>query len=186
MAVDPVRQNYLTIRVWGSDTPGGAMYLVNASYSATNSPIDENGDPPSFPNRFYYYTVPIPIAWTQGYTSVQMTLSSYSDYDAYGGTGYHLLAKGQVNRPIYSVYTNTDPAFVPDSTDPTGTKPTQTGAVTLGTVTASQADTILLNERKSLYNTGGYFDTLLARQAIVLNGSSWKRLQPVLLKKSLA
>ena len=155
LAVDPNRQNYLSIRLWGNDVPGTVMNLQGVS-SYEN--IEDSGGQVQYPNRFLYHTLPIPTSMTSGQTSVQLTLT-------FGGCGSTL------DRPIYSVYTHTDPCFVPDSNDPTGTAPTVTGQATLDTLTETEANNILLANRQSIYNSGGYYDTILARQAIVLDGN---------------
>jgi regulation of enolase protein 1 (concanavalin A-like superfamily) len=168
LATDPTRQNYLTIRVWGSDIPGGEMYLLNAP--STYTAIENSGGNPQFPNRFLYYTIPIPVAWTTGQTSTQMTIWFALYYDAYGGTGTHYLPQGALTQPVYSVYTTTDPDFQPDSSARTGTEPTQT-TTPLSTLTGATVDSILEANRKSLYGSGGYLSQVEAEQAIVLNGS---------------
>ena len=154
LAVDPNLQNYLTIRLWGNDVPGTEMNLQGVT-SYEN--IEDAGGNVQFPNRFEYHTLPIPTTMTSGKTSVQLTLT-------FGGSGSTL------DRPIYSVYTHTDPCFVPDSADPAGIAPAITGQATLDTLTEAEADNILLANRESIYNSGGYYDTIIARQAIVLNG----------------
>jgi regulation of enolase protein 1 (concanavalin A-like superfamily) len=152
MAVDPNRQNYFTVRLWGNDAPGTNIYL-----SGNSEPLEEGMGNIEYPNRFLYLTINIPISMTTGKSSLALDLT-------FGGTS------SSYYRPIYSAYTHTDPYFVPDSADPTGTKPTQTGQATLDTLTETEANNILLANRQSIYNSGGYFDTILARQAIVLDG----------------
>ena len=164
LTVDPNRQNYLTIKLWGSDVPNGQMYLLNAPtwYPA----IDFTQGQPAYPNRFFYYTIPIPLSMTTGKTAAQLTLNSVSSYDAYGGTGFHYLTQGQVTRPIYSVFSHTDPIFAPDSDDATGTKPVQTSLVTLNTLTNAQAIAILQAKRQAIYGSGSYYNTVIARQVL--------------------
>jgi PKD domain len=166
MTVDSSKQNYLTVKVWGGDAPNGQMYLLNAP--STYPFIIDNGTPPVFPNRFEYYTFPIPIAWTTGKTSTQLTLNFVETFDAYGGTGFHYLTKGELTQPIYSAFTHTDPQFVPDSSDATGTKPTQTGQANLSTLTSTQATSILTTVRNSIYAGGSnsYYTQLLNRQIL--------------------
>jgi regulation of enolase protein 1 (concanavalin A-like superfamily) len=163
MTVDPARQNYLTVKLWGSDVDGGTMYLLNDPNTTTNTPMDDQGGPPAFPGRFFYETQAIPESWTSGQTSVQLTLDFYSYYDAYGGTGYHYLSAGQLTRPVYSAYITTDPQFVPDPTSPTGTAPAQT-TTPLGTITAAQAQSVISAELDSIYGPGGEYSTVLADQ----------------------
>ncbi|MBC7782921.1 MAG: hypothetical protein H7144_03700, partial [Burkholderiales bacterium] len=144
VAVDPARQNYLTVRVWGNDVPNDAMDLVGSSGAAET--LEENGGNAQFPNRFIYYTAAIPISLTSGKTSVQLTLDA--------------------GRPVYSAYSHTATMFVPDSNDPAGTKPAVTGQPTLDTLTLNEAISLLQTQRQWNYNPGGYFDDVLARQVM--------------------
>jgi hypothetical protein len=164
LAVDSAKQNYLTIKLWGGEVPNGQMYLLNTQSWAPA--IEITGGVPAYPNRFYYYTVPIPLSMTQGKNVAQLTINFVSSFDAYGGTGFHYLAKDQVTRPVYSVFSHTDPYFVPDSNDATGTKPTQIGQATLDTLTNTEAISDLQSLRTSIYGSGGYYNTVIARQAL--------------------
>jgi hypothetical protein len=175
MAVDPFKQNYLTIRLWGSDTTPGVIYLYDPAKGYSIDNYDESsvtwldwqvsGGQPAFPGRFYYDTTPIPLSWTQGQTSVSLTLNAAENDERYDNHTTVQLASGQSSRPIYDAFTTTDPDFTPDSGDPTGTVPASSSA-TLTTLTAAQAQTILLNERKSIYGTNGYYNAVTARQVL--------------------
>jgi hypothetical protein len=161
MACDPNRQNYLSVKLWGGDTPCN-MVLNNNSWG-----MEGAGGPPVYPNRFYYYTVPIPISQTQGVTSVELTLY------------FPGLGQGVATRPIYSAFTHTAPCFVPAPTDVVGSAPTITGQATLSTLTSAAVvgtasnPGILLKNRQNIYqNTGtvsnpsDYYDQVLARQVL--------------------
>jgi hypothetical protein len=175
MTVDPFKQNYLTIRVWGSDTTPGVIYLYNPAKGYNVDNYDESsitwldwqvsGGQPAFPGRFYYDTTPIPLSWTQGQTSVSLTLNAAENDERYDNHTTVQLASGQTARPIYDAFTTTDPDFMPNSSDPVGTAPSST-STTLTTLTASQAQTILLNERASIYGTNGYYNAVTARQVL--------------------
>jgi hypothetical protein len=123
--------------------------------------MDNDAAPAPFPNRFYYTTIEIPISMTTGKTSVQLVL-----YEGNTDT------TTSPNRPVYSAYTHTDPHFVPDGNDPTGTKMTQTGQVTsLNTLTSAaalgttSAPGLLMTNRQNLYSvTNNYYSQVLARQ----------------------
>ena len=174
-AVDPFKQNYLTIRLWGSDTTPGVIYLYNPAKGYIIDNYDESSTPwldwqvsgaqPAFPGRFYYATTPIPLSWTQGQTSVSLTLNAADDDQRYNNHLTVQLLSGQATRPIYDAFTSTNPDFTPDSADPTGVAPAS-ASTSLTTLTASQAQTILLNDRKSIYGTNGYYNTVVARQVL--------------------
>ncbi|WP_308402599.1 fibronectin type III domain-containing protein [Streptomyces sp. AC550_RSS872] len=108
MKVDPVRQNYFTVKFWGSD-PGSYKtiayingeqigYRRGGDYEALNL-----GTNRPLPGRFFYSTTMLPLEHTQGRTVVEITLRTYdavfagpvtSDsrgyYRAYTHTGAHL------------------------------------------------------------------------------------------------
>ncbi len=173
MAVDPTRQNYLTIKLWGSDVDAGSIYLagtpvgqdtpVTVQNFPNGSLVDNQGGPPAFPGRFFYYTVPIQESLTVGKTSTQLTLSFISFYDYYGGTGFNYLASGQLTRPVYAVYTTTDPQFTPDPNAPTGSAPAQT-TTALGTLTQAQANNLLTSVLNSVYGSSGEYTSVIAEQ----------------------
>jgi hypothetical protein len=85
VACDPVLQNYLTVKLWGSDTVGGTQYLY------LYDPIDRIGayqddwpevaiwtSQPPFPGRFVYSTYLIPQNLTEGRTQVTLRLADAS------------------------------------------------------------------------------------------------------------
>ena len=76
------------------------------------------GGPPPFPNRFYYDTLPIPLALTQGKTSAALQL-----YENNLGS---LRVPG---RPIYSAFSHVDPCFLSESADATGLPPKVVGQI---------------------------------------------------------
>jgi hypothetical protein len=162
MTCDPDKQNYLSIKVWGSDTQQGEMYLIKGP--DFYPPIDANGSPEAFPNRFYYYTVPIPLDRTTGKTSVDLGLDFIESTDHYGGTGTHLLKKGELARPLYSVFTHVEPRFIPDSSDPTGEPLPQVGKADLQPLSHDQASSLIRAMREKVFAKGNYFDQVLAKQ----------------------
>jgi hypothetical protein len=161
MAVSPTLQNYLTVRLWGSDVQEAQLWLSGTNYGGYGF-MDDNGQggPASFPNRFYYTTMAIPIAMTTGKTSVQLVLYENNTPN----TTYPA-------RPVYSAYTHTDPHFVSDANQPTGTKMVQTGQATLNTLTSAVAlgttstPGLLMTNRQDIYSvSNNYYSQILARQ----------------------
>ena len=156
LAVDSTKQNYFTVKFWGNDAPA-TVTLADSTDAAING-LETAGGAVIYPNRFYYYTYAIPIALTQSRTSVALHLD--------------IAAPG---KPVYSVFSSTDPAFVPDSTDTTGTQPTMTGVATLTALSAAKAvgttasPGILLSSRQAIYGTNGTYSQVLARQITTAN-----------------
>lgn len=145
MACDPNRQNYVTIKVWGNDTPCG-LYLNDITGPIFPS-LELPGGPVIFPNRFYYHTQALPMISTQGKTLVQIGV--YCD---------------TTTKKIYSAFTHTAPCFVPDPADATGTAPTRTGQVTLTALTTNAAIAILQAQRTNFFGSGKYLDYMKNRQ----------------------
>ena len=165
MVVDPARQNYLTVRLWGSDqTP---MYLWLQGTEAARltgtevtqgtgwGPLDSNnsGGPAPFPNRFYYDTQPVPLPMTMGRTNVTLVLYVANASDTVSPS-----------RPVYSAYTHTEPRFVADGNDPIGTPLPLVGQSNLTTLTLSQITAILQTNRLNIFGSGGYFSQITNRQ----------------------
>ncbi len=167
--VDPNLQNYLTVKLWGSDVDGGQMAFINAPDVPA---MDYSGGPPEYPNQFFYETAPIPISMTAGKTSVQLTLMFYAIYTPYADQTQTYLSNGQSTRPVYAAYSTTDPQFVPASTAYVGSIPATTGMATYTALTLSQAVSILQANRQSIFGSGGYLSTVEGEQAIVLSSTA--------------
>jgi len=150
--VDPTRQNYLTVRLWGGDRQTAGLFLQGTPRNYGAMDWNGTGGPPSFPNRFYYTTIPIPIAGTRDRKSAVLVL-----YEANAPAT-------RPGRPVYSAYTHLDPMFVPDRADATGEMLPLTGQRMPETLTADQVSHLLSTNRRSIYGPGGYYDSMLARQ----------------------
>ncbi|MDX3102010.1 hypothetical protein [Nonomuraea angiospora] len=82
VAVDPVAQNYFTLKFWGSDaSPYKTIAYVNGEqigyrrsgdYEAINL-----GSSRALPGRFYYNTIMLPLGHTLGRRVVEMTVRTY-------------------------------------------------------------------------------------------------------------
>jgi autotransporter-associated beta strand protein len=158
MAVDPNKQNYITIRMWGGDD--NPTYTVLVGANAKDQGLDSSSAPPAFPNRFYYSTQDIPLSMTGGKSQVQLVL-------------YQVGFSSGLGRPVYTAFTHTDPHFIPSGADPTGAKLTVTGQLLLSTLSISQIVSYLETNRQNIYeNTGtpsnpsDYYDQILARQVM--------------------
>ncbi|MBP8604224.1 MAG: hypothetical protein KBI46_00095 [Phycisphaerae bacterium] len=101
LACDPVRQNYVTVKLWGSDVVNGTQYLYLydaagriGTYQDDWPEIAVWTSQPPFPGRFVYSTYLIPKQLTSAKTQVTLTLA-----DAQLG--------------IYGVYSHVDAFFNP-------------------------------------------------------------------------
>ncbi|MEV0616755.1 hypothetical protein AB0I81_25790 [Nonomuraea sp. NPDC050404] len=132
MKVDPVAQNYLTVKFWGGDVSAYRTiayingeqigYRGGGDYEAINS-----GYRNSLPGRFYYKTILLPLGHTQGQRVVEITLRTYEPsfakpvtensrgyYRAYTHTGAYLDVSGE---PQGGLAPDTTPAPGPSEAD---------------------------------------------------------------------
>jgi len=127
LKVDPLKQNYFTVRFWGGDADKSMIMLFCEGKQVGYRHLGDidllwlgNGQAP-LPGRFFYETLPIPLKETTGKTEINLELRSYGEIWGYGET----FDKYQKNmeKPtlgIYKAYTHTDPCFVPEKTEVQG------------------------------------------------------------------
>jgi hypothetical protein len=130
LKVDPSLQNYLTVKLWGSDKGAGSGRLIlfaddlqvgyrrEGDYDVLNQ-TDEEGE---CPGRFLYETLPLPPSLTRGKTSIELKVASLGPMWYYGRT-FAEYQKDLVEptRGIYRVYTHTTTRFAPDPSEKQGT-----------------------------------------------------------------
>ena len=126
MAVDPVRRNYFTVKLWGGDDTNydmgrlylyiplnGVTYQVGYRHEGDYMPLSVTAGKPPLPGRFFYSTTLLPLWMTKGKTS--LTLRIQSTGKLYGlGSGGPPSGNYQYNmtlpsRGIYRGYTHTEP-----------------------------------------------------------------------------
>lgn len=120
MAVDPVRQNHITIKLWGSDASTGIWFVLNVDGkelglrhggdSAAPDMLFGNKQIVSFaPNQWVYRTMALPLHLTQGKTSVSLKIRSMgwiSDYDAGPLFGDYNKLMNSPSLGLYRIYTH--------------------------------------------------------------------------------
>jgi hypothetical protein len=131
LASAPDAQNYLTIKLWGSDTDAAVLFLyVNGTqvgaYEQDLPELDLNVGDAAYPGRFIYVTYPLPLTATTGNISVPLTINAVASVSSFAPPGREEQPLTQPTRPIYAAYVHTDPFFVPPSTDMQGTPPVVT------------------------------------------------------------
>lgn len=127
MAVDPVRRNYFSVRLWGGDDTSDAMgrlylyvpldgvtYQVGYRHEGDYMPLSVAASKPPLPGRFFYSTTLLPLWMTKGKTS--LTLRIVSTGRLYGlGSGYegdggnYQFNMNAPSRGIYRAYTHNEP-----------------------------------------------------------------------------
>lgn len=130
MKVDPVQPNYLIVRLWGSDRIPNLLLLfcegkqVGYRHLGDIDLLDIGDEQPGYNSRFFYRTLPLPLAMTQGKTALRFEIRSSGRIWGYG-THFEQYQKPMTEptRGIYRVYTHTDGFFVPPADEKQGAAP---------------------------------------------------------------
>jgi len=120
LTVDPVKQNYATARFWGSDATTDDLILfcegkqVGYRHLGDIDLLDIGGERTAFPGRYFYTTIPLPLAMTRGKTNLAIEIRSSGPTWGYGNT-FDTFQKPMTKpaRGIYAIYTHTDNYFIP-------------------------------------------------------------------------
>jgi hypothetical protein len=133
LKVDPQRQNYLTVKLWGSDRGAESgrliLYLdglqVGYRHEGDYDVLNQMDEEALFQGRFVYQTVPLPLMLTRGRTQVALKIAGLGPMWPYGSS----FAQKQRNltrptRGIYRVSTHTNTRFVPEAAAKQGAVPT--------------------------------------------------------------
>ena len=171
MTVDPVKQNFLSAKFWGSDTNSNAVLILNCNGREIGSRHggDSLGDDELYftsgnwyANRFFYRTCPLPISMTHGKTSVTITIRSvgttynYAPIFTYVPQYQHLMSMSSPG--IYRAYTHVG-SVVDVSAEAQGTAP------------ATVTPRTLENETTALANVESSVNSRLASD-LAVSGSS--------------
>lgn len=132
LRVDPAQQNYVTVRLWGSDhgEESGQLvlfaegkqvgYRMQSDYDLLNVCDDD----PIAPGRFIYETRPLPLWMTQGRERIELKISAIGRHWPYGQTFEKYQRKlEQPSRGIYAAYTHTNPRIEPPASEQQGAPP---------------------------------------------------------------
>lgn len=133
LKVDPARQNYVTVKLWGSDRgqEQGRLLLyldgelqVGYRHEGDHDVLNQSDDDPLYPGRFVYQTVALPLVHTSGKTEVDLKISVIGRMWPYG-TFFKQKQKDFIapGRGLYRVYTHTDPRFDPPADEKQGQPP---------------------------------------------------------------
>ncbi|MFF6780834.1 Tat pathway signal protein [Streptomyces sp. NPDC012510] len=128
MAVDPARQNYLSLKFWGEDVSGYRTVLyVNgeqANYRGTADyePINY-GTGRGLEGRFFFSTAMLPLASTQGHEKVEIIIRTFPASMTASAT--------EKSRRYYQAITHTSPKISLADADDTGYEVTTKAAPAL-------------------------------------------------------
>ena len=132
LAVDPARQNYLTVKLWGSDrgSQSGRLILyadglqVGYRHEGDLDVLNQTDDAAEAPGRWVYQTVPLPTSLTRGKASLPLKIAALGPMWPYGANfQQYQKPLEQPSRGIYAVYTGVDAKFEPDPSEAQGTAP---------------------------------------------------------------
>lgn len=119
--VDPVRQNYFTLRLWGGDVNHNQLTLhvegkqIGYRHLGDIEALDIGTDAPAYPGRFTYRTCPLPLPLTTGKQSITCEIRATGPIWGYG-RNFEEYQKPitEPTRSLYRAYTHTDGFFQPD------------------------------------------------------------------------
>lgn len=133
LKVDPEAQNYLTVKLWGSDRGAASGRLIlfiegqQAGYrhEGDHDVLNQSDDEALFQERFVYQTVVLPPMLTRGKNEVTLRIAGLGPMWPYG-TNFAQKQKplAQPTRGIYRVYTHTRARFEPGADEKQGVVPT--------------------------------------------------------------
>lgn len=116
--VDPVRQNYFTVKIWGADaSPSWLLLLVDGkevgiryNYKFSGQETLLNGNNGRLGAQYVYRTVPLPWNLTRGRTSVSVTLRSLGQFYYYGSGTYESFQRRmtQATPAVLAAYVHLD------------------------------------------------------------------------------
>ncbi len=123
----PGEQNYLTVKLWGSDTGRSQLYLYRnderlGGYQQDWPELDLLTAEPFFPGRFCYTTYMIPLEWTRQKRTVSICIGSAGRPTPYSPATKEARQE-DLSRGVYRACIGVDPFFVPGADDKQGRPP---------------------------------------------------------------
>jgi hypothetical protein len=131
MRVDPGKQNYFTVKLWGSDFGGARLLLycegleVGYRHLGDHEVMVDSAEESPFPGRFYYSTVMLPLGMTLGRDEVKLRIlasGSIAPFEQSDYAGYQKFMS-EPTGGFYRAYTHVDP-FLDPSGEPQSAAPT--------------------------------------------------------------
>lgn len=130
LKVDPEKENYATIRLWGSDVTTNNLILfcdgkqIGYRHLGDVEILDIGGGAPGYNGRFFYNTSPLPLALTRGKTELRFEIRCTGPTWGYGDT-FERYQKAMTvpTRGIYGLTVHTAGFFTPPAADKQGVAP---------------------------------------------------------------
>lgn len=130
LKVDPLRPNYVTVRLWGSDISSDRLLLfcdgrqIGYRHLGDVGLLDDGSDAPFCNGRFFYSTSPLPLVSTKGKRQVHLEVRSSGPIWGYGANWeQYQKPLRQPTRGLYRLYVHTDGAFSPPAGEKQGSEP---------------------------------------------------------------
>lgn len=130
LRVDPQQPTYVTLRLWGGDHADNRLLLlcdgrqVGYRHLGDYEVLDDAGEVPALPGRFYYTTTALPTNLTAGRTSVVFEIRSNGRIWGYGSSfEQYQKPMTEPTRGLYRFYTHTAGCFVPPADEIQGDAP---------------------------------------------------------------
>jgi hypothetical protein len=132
LKVDPHQQNYLTVKLWGSDKGEGKgrllLYLdgqqVGYRHEGDYDVLNQTDEEALFQGRFVYQTLPLPPMRTQGRTDVELKIAGLGRMWPYGPNfAQKQKDLAEPTRGVYCAYTHTNTYFTPEASEKQGIPP---------------------------------------------------------------
>lgn len=128
--VDPEKQNYFTIRLWGDDVNHNQLALhvegkqVGYRHLGDIEALDIGTDAPAYPGRFYYRTCPLPLSLTMGKDLISCEIRATGPIWGYGRNFEEYQREmTEPSRGLYRAYSHTDACFKPPADEKQGAYP---------------------------------------------------------------
>ena len=127
LTVDPTKQNYTTMRLWGSDASVNQLILfcegkqIGYRHLGDIDLLDIGGGEAAFPGRFIYKTTPLPLTLTRGETNLNFEIRSSGPTWPYGSTFAQFQKPMTLpTRGLYKFYIHTENCFTPPAGEKQG------------------------------------------------------------------
>jgi hypothetical protein len=130
LKVDSEKQNYVTLRLWGSDATTNRLILyidgkqIGYRHLGDYDILDNGTEEPFYNERFFYITSPLPESLTKGKSALRVEIRSTGSIWSYGQNfAQYQKPMSEATRGLYRIYTHTDGYFEPPKDEKQGDAP---------------------------------------------------------------
>ncbi len=115
LKIDPVKINYLTVKLWGGEVNDNLLYLyidgkqLGYRHLGDYDILDHGANAPQFAGRFVYLTTVLPLELTRGKSEVKVAIYASGPVWGYAKDFKHYQKPMTTpSRGIYTMYSHTD------------------------------------------------------------------------------